>query len=261
MNNDKFIELMNRDIDGAISPAEQAELRAFLASNGGARQQYDELVRMDSQFKAVPRVDAPADLKPSIMAQIPVPLAARTGMQHEGFLKRYARWFVPSPGSYVVSGAMAGALVMALVFNTLQRESGSQSERFSGTMTPMKQQSAQKVDQQTLQTGDATAEVTCERDGQEVTVAIGLSAQTGVTVTLAFDPLQFAVSGMSADSSALESLQASDGLIKFKTEGSQSVRFAFRADTVAEGRIRVAITQNGVVAAREVATRTASVHK
>ena len=260
MNNDKFIELMNRDIDGAISPAEQAELRAFLAGNAGARQQYDELVRINSQFKAVPRVDAPADLKSSIMAQIPVALAARTGMQHEGFLKRYARWFVPSPGSYVVSGAMAGALVMALVFNTLQRESGSQSERFSGTMTPINQPS-QKVDQQTLQTGDATAEVTCERAGEAVTVTIGLSAQTGVAVTLAFDPHQFAVSGMSADSSALGSLQASDGLIKFESDGSQSVRFAFRADTVAEGRIRVAITQNGVVAARELATRTESVHK
>jgi anti-sigma factor RsiW len=259
MSNEKMIDLMNRDIDGAISPAEQAELRAYLASSPEARRQYDELVKLNSHFRGVSRVEAPSDLKPSIMFNISAQQAASSKHQHGGYLKKYARWFVPSPSSYVVSGAMAGALVMMLALNIFQGERSDRVDRFRGTMAPAKQESAKIVDQQTLQAGDASAEVACERTGQVVTVAMDLSTPTGMTVTLAFDPQQFAVSGMSTDSSTLRELQTSDGLIKFSSDGTQSVRFLFRADSAAAGRIRVAITQNGVTAAREVSTRTSSV--
>ncbi len=42
-NEDRYRELMDRELDGATTPEESAALKGYLAANPEARRQFDEL--------------------------------------------------------------------------------------------------------------------------------------------------------------------------------------------------------------------------
>ncbi len=260
MSNEKMFELMNRDIDGVISPTEQTELRAFLATNEEARAQYNELVRLNSQFKAVNRLDAPAGLKSSIMADIPFRQTNGQGVRHEGFLKKYASWFVPSPSSYVLSGAMAGALVVVLAFAIFRGDSQIGRDQIGGTMAPIKVEANEEIDKQVVRSGDAKAVVTSSVNDNDLVVELAVTAPSGAAILVAYDQQQLTVSGLSSDGPALQALETAHGEVRFVANGSQSVRLTFRSNAAADGTIRVELTQDGMTSGEDLAIRAESVH-
>lgn len=260
MSNDKMFELMNRDIDGVISPTEQAELRAFLATNEVARAQFDELVRLNSQFKAVDRREAPAGLKSAIMADIPYHRASGQEVRREGFFEKYTRWFVPSPGSYVLSGAMAGALVVVVVFAVFRGGSQIGRDQIGGTMAPIKVEAKEEIDKQVVRSGDAKAVVTSSVNGNGLIVDLSVTAPSGAAILVAYDQQQLTVSGLSSDGPALQALETAHGEIRFVATGSQSVRLTFRSTASADGTIRVELTQDGITTGEDLAIRAESVH-
>jgi hypothetical protein len=67
---EKYVELMNREIDGLNSRKESAELQEYLRRNPEAERYYRELLFVAGVLDRVPDVEPPAELKASIMRAI-----------------------------------------------------------------------------------------------------------------------------------------------------------------------------------------------
>ena len=67
---EKYIELMNREIDGLNSREESAELQKYLRRNPEAERYYRELLFVAGALDRVPEVEPPVELKASIMRAI-----------------------------------------------------------------------------------------------------------------------------------------------------------------------------------------------
>lgn len=67
---EKYIELMNREVDGLTSGKEKAELKRYLRKNPEAERYYRELQFVAGVLNRVPEVEPPAELKASILRSI-----------------------------------------------------------------------------------------------------------------------------------------------------------------------------------------------
>ena len=69
MISQKFIDLMNQELDGANAPEQSRELEEFLENNEEARSYYRELALALNLFEKVAMVDPPPELNAEILAR------------------------------------------------------------------------------------------------------------------------------------------------------------------------------------------------
>ncbi len=78
---ERYLELINADIDGEIQPAEKAALEAFLAKNAAGRALHEELQSLCSTLDAEKLLEPPTHLKHVVMNSLPksAPVAETPG--------------------------------------------------------------------------------------------------------------------------------------------------------------------------------------
>jgi hypothetical protein len=67
---EKYLQLIHQELDGANSPDERAELEAYLATHPEARKVYEEMIALSEKLKQVPMTEPPANLTYRVMAEI-----------------------------------------------------------------------------------------------------------------------------------------------------------------------------------------------
>ena len=70
MNEEKFIDLINKEIDGIISAQEKKGLMEYLEKNPEAKQKYQDLVDSTKYLDKLDEVEPPEELKSRIMNSI-----------------------------------------------------------------------------------------------------------------------------------------------------------------------------------------------
>jgi len=72
MIDSKTEDLINRDLDGALSPKEATRLKEYLSTDPEAQNYYDELENLSQMLEQVEEVDPGPNLKKNILNSIPV---------------------------------------------------------------------------------------------------------------------------------------------------------------------------------------------
>jgi len=67
---EKYIELINAEIDGELDESGQSELRDYLAKNPEARTAHDDMAAFCRELDSVPSLEPPSDLRSDILAAI-----------------------------------------------------------------------------------------------------------------------------------------------------------------------------------------------
>lgn len=98
MTHDRLHDLIQGDLDGALSAADQAELARVLLQDPEARRVHGQMKRTDSLLRAIPAAEPPAALRDAILAG-----SARAG-------EAAGRWRRLS--SYRIAAAFAGGLLI-----------------------------------------------------------------------------------------------------------------------------------------------------
>lgn len=128
MVEEKYLELIQADVDGELPASQRAELSRYLLANPEARAARDGLQRLAGLLGSVPAADPPADLKAAVLASARLPaLQAGSGG---------GRGFRLPPTTMRYAAAVAGAvLVSALAFHIgLDRRSGVEVSEVVGTL-------------------------------------------------------------------------------------------------------------------------------
>lgn len=252
----KYAELINRDIDGVITPSEQADLRQYLAGSTEARTYYNELVQVTAKLHAVKSVSPPVSLKQSVMAQISRERywAQAEGPRHESYLSRLTQWFVPSPAAWLTSGAFAGALIMLLALNIFH-EGKTQMGGTGGTMLPIDGNEPQTIDRQVLTVGDASVTVETKRLGDDVMMVVAQTdSPVQVAVSLTYDQRDLRLSGFEDNYGGTVDFQKAGSSVSFTCAGGQVVRVVFHNLTDENSPLQVSFSQGGVGHTREFLT-------
>ncbi|KPJ60903.1 MAG: hypothetical protein AMJ46_04215 [Latescibacteria bacterium DG_63] len=70
MIEEKYIELMHREIDGVCSEGESAQLRGYLKENPEASRYFEELSAIARMFNSVEELEPPAELRENIFSAV-----------------------------------------------------------------------------------------------------------------------------------------------------------------------------------------------
>ncbi len=116
MNEKRWLELMNGELDGANTPEESSALRAHLASSEEARRRFDELGRMARMFADAGEVKPPAAMESRIIDAI----AARDDAagRDRGFLLDFLAPRRKIAYSFA-AGIAVGALIFVIIYHAL----------------------------------------------------------------------------------------------------------------------------------------------
>ena len=126
MTDEKYLGLIQADIDGELPEQHRADLSRYLLANAEARAVRDELRRICEALEQVPTVDPPVGLKGSILVSIRPPVAGKAPMRPGG---------VRFPILRMAAAFAGGLLVSALAFLLYpDRQSGLDASEIVGTL-------------------------------------------------------------------------------------------------------------------------------
>jgi hypothetical protein len=195
MIDERYIELINKELDGFNTEAGSRELEQFLSENSEALQYYDELLRAASALKRVEQVEPPSFLKTHILNSVrALPVPRRSGI---GWISTVLDVFRQRPiARYAVvfaSGLCVGILILVLADSWRQDEMPDASKVSGSLVLPKEILRLQKIDSVALDgSGFRSFFKTLRGDGN-ITVECVVAASENLRVELSaeLDELKF----------------------------------------------------------------------
>ena len=124
MIDEKYLELIQADVDGELPEQHRAELSRHLLANPEARAAREELKRLCGLLDSVPKVEPPSDLKASILGAVRLP-APRGGFSS-------VRGFGVPSGMLRYAAVFAGGLLVSAIAFQVGPDRQSGPRRISG---------------------------------------------------------------------------------------------------------------------------------
>ncbi len=122
---EKYVELINADIDGEIQPEEKTELEAFLAENAAGLALHEELQSLSSTLDAEELLEPPTHLKHVVMSSLP---KTRPQTEIRGFIAEspgFLRSLFLVPALRYAAIFAAGVVMTILIVDSGQIQQGA----------------------------------------------------------------------------------------------------------------------------------------
>jgi hypothetical protein len=119
MIDERYIESINKELDGENTPEESVALKSYLERNPKANELFEDLRSLFAEFDQIRPIDPPRSLKPLILNSIDVSRYQRNRASLFGRLfKNVAEvWRAKSHALVFSAGVVAGVLVLAMFFD------------------------------------------------------------------------------------------------------------------------------------------------
>ena len=140
MIHDKYIELMNQEIDEVNSKEESLELEEYLETHPEGRSCFEELREVARIFKQVEEIDSPAGLKSVIISSVSTRDIKQTRIEGDksGFTSMLSTFRSGFKRNYVyvfTAGVLIGLCFFALLSRVVPQTSPSDMEKLYGTIS------------------------------------------------------------------------------------------------------------------------------
>ncbi len=190
MIEEKYLELINREIDHMISPRQSKKLRKYLKHNPDAQRYYADLLVISKEFSQVKIVEPPQNLKKNIVNALPV--GKYTKYERQNVFQRYFETllFGNKPRyAYVFSaGLITGIIVISLLFIILYKNNSVNIPDLYGAIGA---NSTAKVfhtsDELTIDEESVKGDVRLSYSDKEIFIDATIRTTQDVNVTLKFN--------------------------------------------------------------------------
>ncbi len=214
---ERYDELIQREIDGEASEQEAAALRDYVAANADARSRQAELKKLAETLNRVEPINPPADLAKSVLAALPsrryAParvLRPRTGL---------ARFPILKYGYALAAGLILGIALHQFLFN---QPSTPPVTDVSGSMLPRNPAPVSgPADHWPLKLDGVSGSVSIRVSGSVAPLEFDLDSQKPVQFEVRFDSAQVELKGFSQQINRVDSFAAVPGRIDVQCEGKQ----------------------------------------
>jgi hypothetical protein len=246
MIEERYIELMNKELDGANTPDESAALRSFLASSEEARRVYDELRGLAGMFAAAGEITPPRDMKRTIMAAIAGREAFRGARRAER--RRFLDALTPRKKvAYSFAGGVAfGLVALIILLGVMPRDGGPDRKDLYGTLAGRR--SAEDVvasESVSIETADVSGRVTAQYRDNSLAIALDLDAPHEIEVVLS-PAGKLPVESFGAPSCGVWDIRTDTAGVAFKADSGCNFTVIFRDEAGAHPSVKVTANAGGV---------------
>ncbi|MEW5874195.1 MAG: hypothetical protein AB1752_03310 [Candidatus Zixiibacteriota bacterium] len=241
----EHIDLIQRGIDGALAPSEEALLKNLLESDPEVRREYERLTAVSESLSLLQDVELPAELHQSVMAAIRHRrLSART---REGWfakwLARFAAMGQLQHGLTFAAGVAAGLLIFLAVDPTgSPLDSSIPSDQVSGTILRSTDvPAARPATAKDVQVGSLTGWVALESVPGGERVRMRLDTPGEAEVTLRYSPDEAILAGLRTPTLSPSGLSVVPGtaIIHHQGAGEYAIDFAGMTDRAFPIAVRI----------------------
>lgn len=190
MINEKYLELIQAEVDGELPEQDRAELSRFMLANPDAHVVRDELKRLCSTLDQVRPAEPPPELLASVLAAVRLPAPAVSS--------RSQRSRLPQSGVLRYAAAFAGGLIVsAIAFQVASdQNAGLDVSDVAGTMVSQDPVSRSgPVDSMHLSLDQISGTVSLFRSSSMRVVEFDLAARETVEVAVVHDGQEARFSG------------------------------------------------------------------
>ena len=249
MIDERYTELINKELDGFNTESESKELEQFLSENDEALKYYDELLRTASALKRVEQVEPPSFLETHILNSIKaLPIPTRSGF---GWVNNVLELFRQRPiARYAVvfaSGLCVGILLL-LIADPWRQDGMPDASKVSGSMVLPKEISRlQKIDSVALDgSGFRSVFKTLRGDGN-ITVECAVASSENLRLELSADPEELKFVGVNRLGGTDNDVMATGGRVIFTGTRSEHGLITFAEIASSQQPIEVRVYKGGTV--------------
>jgi len=241
----RYIELMNKEMDGVNTPDESAALRCFLASSEEARRMYDELRGVAGMFAAAGEIMPPPDMKRTIMEAIAERKALRGARRAER--RRFLDVLTPRTklACSFVGGVAFGLLALIIMLRAIPQSGGLDRKDLYGTLAGRR--SAETViasESVSIEAGDVSGRLTAQYRDNSLTVALDLNAPREIEVVLS-PAGRLPVESLSAPSCGAYDIRTQSAGVAFKAASGCGFSVTFRDEAGVHPSVNVTVSAGG----------------
>jgi len=232
-----LIDLLNREIDGTLLPAEAAVLSESLSRDPLAQQLRSDLRAATQALNSLKLVEPPHTLKPGVFQMIQEQAQAeRRPSRKSSFLPilEFLRGRAKPGYAYAFSGGLAaGALLFALFLNVFSGSSFDESGA-SATLAMSGEKLSLSLDQ-------VHGYIIAEHSENSNSLTLRLNSERDITVRIAYDPNSVRFEGAQILENPDMQLSAHRGEVEIAGSGPMGYKIAFGGSvrTAPEVQIRV----------------------
>lgn len=241
-----YLELIHKEIDGVITPAEKSRLANYLKANPEARKVHRELTGLARALDELPALDPPPGLKSGILGRI---AAGNNRTQRSGDAGRWRLAYG------FAAGLAAGLLLLALAGDFFQGETTLNIADLQGTLVISESPGEGAIAAHPLEAPGVSGELRLRHTADTGILALDISAAAETAITLRYDDDTLQLSGFIAREGGVAALDNHDGRIRFRHQGSNRYSLIFRKLSAADPpSLHLELAAGGeVLLAREIA--------
>lgn len=216
MIDEKYIELIHKEIDGVIRPEEQRMLKAYLNENPEAQTLYRELLQTVQLLNQVEEIEPSANLKERIMSSID-PNKSEAPRQKPASVSFMFRWFV-KPAYTFALGMIAGLLIYGLVVENLIQKHSPDTNGLYGVMGINENMSGKKAQKVSVLLPEIKGTISMRQAESAVRLEANLTTPYECDIIMEYDPSQIRFDGMPMKG-RYAILENSDQFVRIKSSG------------------------------------------
>jgi hypothetical protein len=219
----KFVDLINAEIDGSISPEEHIELEAYLAQSDAARAYRNELTNLCEGLDSIEAVSPPPHLKHVILDAVVTSKPARQAMHQRTSSDLFSDFFGTAPVRYAMSFAAGVILAYTLLSSEeISRQALDNVADLVGTIAqPETTNSLGIADSIQMTLNELAGSVSLRQSGDMLIIDFDLTSQGPVDIVAAFTDPDIWFNGFAQLESTGTSVAAENGQVTVHMEGQR----------------------------------------
>jgi hypothetical protein len=229
MKKNRFLELVNKEISGEISPAERDVLQEYLRDDPEARKIRSQLLETSELLSQVDDVEPPAHLKGRIMASLDVGrYQARESGPVAELVLRAARLGLRPRFAYAFALGVAVGLIVYSVFLAGPRGGFAPDTRdLYATMGVSRDATLTTVERVPFNLAEAEGSVSLSQLADLLVFEIVLHGARPYEVILEFDPAGASFGGLRPDAPGSSGLELGQGYVRISGAGESQFSLSF----------------------------------
>lgn len=247
MVDEKYVELIQKEIDGGISYIEKTRLAGFLKRSEEGRELRDRLRQVHASLVETPLVDPPESLRTNIMRQVvPRPRRAAEGArEHSGLWESLISRFRLQPAIPFAVGVVLGVLALVPVLAT--RQSGdTDPTRLIGTLLNAGAD-AEVVDSKIISFGLVRGGLQVRALDGWILVDVALQSPDQISLVMRYDANDISFYGLTNLDRGAAFLESSPTELKLTHTGVQHYYLAFADNPTRAAEISFRLESGGHV--------------
>jgi len=251
MIEDKYIELINREIDGMNSPANSIKLQEYLNHNPDAQMLYNDFKEMSNILSHSSEIEPPSNLKKNILNAIPVNMySVRTNkFSFSQILNLF--YFSGKPRfAYVFSaGVLFGIMIVSIVFNIYFKNNSMGVNGLSGTIGPIPSTATfNKTENIDLKGENFVGDVALSCSGDAVLLNLNLNSSKDLDVEINFNEKELRVMGFNNTGDVEGGLKVNVNSMHFTVNGKNSYQVVLGCKTSTPSNMNLRVfSSNSIV--------------